>query len=169
MPDQILNSEGIQPGTWDNGQLAQSLRTALSSGSSTRTLYNVSLLGGEGDADCLTTLMHFDQLSLSDLSSISLTLSADDLLRLVASTSPSGLLDLALSIGDPTVLDNQLIPVSLGTIVANLEMDTGNGYTMIDSISINSVAVPEPATIALLAPGLLCLAAHFWRRCKRTA
>ncbi len=160
-----LVSQGTDPGSWDT-TLWEKIVTFFDFGDSDRTLYDVYLLGGEGDADTMLTLGYFDEITLSELEMLEFELAEGSSLQLVASQTPGGELDTVLASGDPYNPDNTFVGAIAGESQAFLQAysTSGAGYVTIEEVTVAGVLVPEPSTIILLLTGALGLLAYRIRR-----
>lgn len=157
-----LAQQGVAPGEWDQGFLER-VTLRLGFGADDLTLFDVYLFAGDGDADSLLTLAHFDQITLSELSDLEFELSSGSFVELLAASSLGGSLDTVLATGTPYNDANLSIPVTNGQVSALLQRhaSTQEGYSTLGSATVTGSTIPEPSVVGLL---LMSAAAMFCRR-----
>ena len=153
--DAELRAEGINPGTWD---LQQPFKFRLGFTDSQRMLFNVSLLVSSGAADSLESIAHYDQITLEALQALEFDIDPGMALTLLASSTSSGPLDVALATGDPYAQNNLFVQPVDGQVSAFLQFQSGTGtYTTLDTATVTGTVVPEPSAALLIGMGFLGL------------
>ena len=151
--DQQLRAQGINPGTWD---LQQPIKFHLGFTDSQRMLFNVSLFVGSGAADSLESIAHYDQITLEALQVLEFDIDPGMAISLLASSTSSGSLDVALASGDPYGQNNLFIEPVDGQVSAFLQFQSGTDtYTTLDTATVTGTVVPEPSTTVFGGVGLI--------------
>lgn len=149
----------VLPGDWDKASFSPTkVSVSLTNASDgDLTLYDVLIIEAADDLgdDVISiaqTLAEFDEISLSELAQHSFELEQGSVLSLIASMEPGGAFDVGLGRMTPDLefaLHHGVVP---GASEAVLYAETSSpvGFEALASLTIQAIAVPEPAALWML-------------------
>jgi hypothetical protein len=164
VPHAELVAQGINPGTWDSTETTISiLGIEFSFFAPGLKLYDVSILRTEGAPDEVTTLAHFDEITVEELAAMTFEIDDGNGVGLLASSSLGGSLDIALLLGPPG--DSEFLTFypradeTRGWL--QMESSVAAGFETLTEVTITARVIPEPSAALLIVVGVVMTAVVF--------